>query len=99
LEANLPSIVEACPDADLNGEVAFEVAVLDRPAPTGKALLSHHKATGSKPVTVRLDDEDEETAQPARAAAKSVGSTVTSVKSSTSIDQDFLAEADALLNS
>ena len=92
LDANLANIVEACPDADLNGNVAFEQQVLAKPAPAKAA-----KPAGTKPVTVKLDDEDdqEEEVVPASQTLtpRSGG------KNLAAADDDFLAEADALLNS
>lgn len=88
LEANLPSLVEACPDADLEATtVVSNGTVTQRSAPTKTAV----KPTGTKPVNVRLDDEDEveeEEVKPTRSA-----------KAQAAADDDFMAQADALLNS
>jgi hypothetical protein len=86
LEANMQTIVDLCPDADLN---AFERVVL---APTPAPAKVAAKSAGTKPVSIRLDDGDEEEevqAKPVRATAKATAAA----------DDDFLAEADALLNS
>jgi hypothetical protein len=88
LAANMASIVEACPDADLTGETVAPVAVAP-PKATPKTIAT----AGKKPVTVRLDDEDEE--EPQAPVRSSGGKSVAAA----GLDQDFLAEADALLNS
>lgn len=86
LEANMPTIVELCPDADLN-----ETAVVAKTTTTATKVTP--KATGTKPVTVRLDDGDDdgdEDFTPTKSTTKSKAA---------SLDDDFMAEADALLNS
>lgn len=100
LEANLPNIIEACPDADLDADVVVTksnktsgttVNASARPAATTTV-----KATGTKPVNLNLggdDEEEQEEAQPVRTTAKA------SARASAPVDDDFLAEADALLNS
>jgi uncharacterized protein YpmS len=98
LEANLPSIIETCPDADLDGSVAFETQVLSKPVAAGKASLPLTRAatTGSKPVTVRLDDEDDDATVLNSSTASGIA---TARAANVSMDSDFLAEAAALLNS
>jgi len=91
LEANLPSLIELCPDADLNGNVAFETTVLKQETKQAPA-----KTLGTKKVNVRLDDEDDEeieTAPVSKPASRQA------VKAQSFADDDFMAEADALLNS
>lgn len=85
LEANMPSIVESCPDADLSADVA--VAPVAKAAPAAKPAAV--KPTGTKPVTLKMDDVEDEEAPVA----------TTRVTSKAVADDDFLAEADALLNS
>jgi hypothetical protein len=100
LEANMLSLIEACPDADLGAD-----GLLLQPIPETKATAAVSvKATGTKPVTVRLDDEDDADEAPVRqqtrtAPATTRVSTVGTVKASSTVDDDFMAEADALLNS
>jgi len=85
LEANMPSLIELCPDADVNANsVVSNGAVTQRSAPTTAKPVK----TGAKPVTLKMDDVDDEDAAP---VTKSRGPAVA--------DDDFLAEADALLNS
>lgn len=87
LEANMASLIEACPDADLSSETVAVVKPAAAPAKTTA------KPAGTKPVTLKMDDvEDEEEA---------VATTTSrpSVKTTQAVDDDFLAEADALLNS
>lgn len=91
LEANMPTIIELCPDADLTSD-----AVVAAPKAAAKAASAPvaQKPAGTKPVTVRLDDEDEEEeVAPARSTTRP------SATASAAADDDFLAEADALLNS
>jgi hypothetical protein len=90
LEANLPSLIEICPDADLNANLT--VSLKTSAAAPAKTVA---KPVGTKIVNVRLDDEDEEEEEVP--VAKST--TRQTVKASASADDDFLAEADALLNS
>lgn len=87
LAANMPSIIEACPDADVDVAVAFEQQVLRTPTPAAKPAV---KAAGTKPVTLKVDDGDDEQEEVVTKPA---------ARTSTKIDDDFLAEADALLNS
>jgi hypothetical protein len=85
------SLIEACPDADLNAD-----GLLLQPTPVKAASAAKPavaKPTGTKPVTVKLDDEDEEqevevTQNRGSAKVQAAG-----------VDDDFMAEADALLNS
>lgn len=105
LDANMASIVEACPDADLTGSVAFEKTVLGNKAKATPARTQ--TATGTAPgktVTTRFDDTDDEgdeAATPAPAARNGNGAAVraSAAKANLNLDDDFLAEADALLNS
>jgi hypothetical protein len=83
LEANKPSIIEACPDADLESS---DVAVVVAP----KTTSSVSKPAGKKPVMLKMDDEDEQ--------EEETFTRKTSARTSV-VDDDFLAEADALLNS
>lgn len=91
LQANMASIVEVCPDADLNssGAVAPKIAVVNKSAPAGS------KPAGTKPVTLKMDDEEEQ--EESEATTKVTGTKL--VNKSQLVDDDFLAEADALLNS
>lgn len=87
LEFNMASIVEACADADLNATISSSV----KSAP--KVVTSNVK-TGSKTVALNLgnDEEDEEEVLPPQKSTKAVSK-------ASSFDDDFMAEADALLNS
>lgn len=84
LAANMPSIIEACPDADLENEGT--VAIKATPAPAAKPAVK----AGTKTVTLKMDDEDDEQEEVVTKPA---------ARTTTKVDDDFLAEADALLNS
>jgi hypothetical protein len=89
LEANMASLVEACPDADLDAEVT---AVASKSTTSAKSQTTVKAGTKAVNLNLDLDDEDEE--------VQVKSSTKTSVKASSSFsDDDFMAEADALLNS
>lgn len=88
LEANMESLIEACPDADLNADGG---AVLHVPAPA--PVKTSVKATGTKPVALKMDDADDEDDAPPAKVSRSTA------KTSAVVDDDFMAEADALLNS
>ena len=91
LEANMLSLIEACPDADLNAD-----GLLLQPTPVKtvakQATTTAVKATGTKPVTLKMDDDEEQEETPVVAKK-------TTAKVQANADDDFLAEADALLNS
>lgn len=92
LEANMASLIELCPDADLNSDVVAVAPAPKAAVKTAPAAVAQ-KPAGTKPVTVRLDDEDDDQdVAPAR-------TTTRAAKVQASADDDFLAEADALLNS
>lgn len=87
LEANMASLIEACPDADLGADIQPTNKVS---ASAVKAGVVSTKATGTKPVTLKFDDDaDAEDAPVKTSRAARVNAA----------DDDFLAEADALLNS
>lgn len=89
LAANMESLIELCPDADVDAGTALEQQILR--APTAKPAAA--KPAGTKPVTLKMDDEDEE-------EEVQVSSTRSTAKMQAApVDDDFLAEADALLNS
>lgn len=90
LEANMLSLIEACPDADLNAD---GLLLQPTPATTKSAPAVAAKATGTKPVTLKMDDDEEEEEVVVKSTTRA------GVKASSSLDDDFLAEADALLNS
>jgi hypothetical protein len=93
LAANLDRLNEEFPNANLNEEVldAAPVKAATKIA-TASAVVKKPAAASTVKITTRLDDEDDETkvAQPKASTA---------VLKATQIDDDFLAEADALLNS
>lgn len=86
LAANMESLIEQCPDADVDAAMAVEQQVLRAPAAKPAAVA---KPTGTKPVTLKMDEVEEEDVPVV--AARST--------KSNAVDDDFLAEADALLNS
>ena len=89
LRANMESLIDICPDADINESAVSAV----------NATSSPNKKAASKPTTkvslnLDLEDEDEDDSH------VSLGRMSKSpTMSASSIDDDFLAEADALLNS
>ena len=89
LEANMEDLVKLCPDADLN---AFERVVL---APSKTEVVAT-KTTGTKPVTLKMDDADEEEAVEVVVTKTATKATV---KAKATDEDDFMAAADALLNS
>lgn len=100
LDANMSSIIENCPDADLSSETSVvsrpAVSIKTSAATTTMAARSQSSQvnTGRGKINVRLDDDDdvEETEPLMKVSA--------SAKNNLSFDDDdFLAEADALLNS
>ncbi len=91
LEANMLSLIEACPDADLNADGLLLQPVPAKAAAKPAATVAA-KATGTKPVTLKMDDDEEQEETPVVAKK-------TTAKVQASADDDFLAEADALLNS
>lgn len=92
LEANMSSLVELCPDADLESETVTTTTTVQA---TFKSPVS--KSVGTKTVNLRMDDVDDEDDEVVSSAV--AAKTNKSPKSSYSIDDDFMAEADALLNS
>lgn len=87
LAANMEDLIRLCPDADLD---AFERVVL---APQAAPVKTVAKPVGTKTVTLKMDDEDEEQEAPVAAPV------TRTAKVNAAADDDFLAEADALLNS
>jgi len=110
LQANLPSIIEAYPDADLSIEPnlanAYAAPVATAATPRAQAAPAA-KPTGTSRVTTRLDDEDDdidETKLAAPASSANVRGTTTrnlqaAATASSAITDDFMAEADRLLRS
>ena len=99
LAANMESLIELCPDADLD---AFErVVIAPQPTKTVATATATAKTTvakpvGTKPVSVRLDDDEDDVVDNPRHPSNLKSSTV---RMTSTVDDDFLAEADALLNS
>jgi hypothetical protein len=96
LEANLPGIIEICPDADLSVEPsllplahALEKAASPKSVPASKP-------TGASKVALKLSDEDD--AEEGAPAAKAPVRTATKTTVVPAAD-DFMAQADAILNS
>jgi hypothetical protein len=89
LEANMASFIELCPDADL-GASTTNVKSTPKAAPAQSAA---QKPVGTKTVTLKMDDEEEQEEAPVVTTNRSAKAKAASV------DDDFLAEADALLNS
>jgi len=104
LEANLPGIIELCPDADLNVDPDLTIfAAVEKAAPKRPtAVAPAAKPAATTKVALKLTDEDDEAvstpvARPAaKPAMKAVAKTAAPVVEA---DDDFMAEADAILNS
>jgi hypothetical protein len=94
LDANLPRLVELCPDADLTTEPVLGSAPAAKVAKTAAPSIKATKpATGR--VATKIDDEDDTDATaPTRAT-----SATAAVKTAVSNSDDFMAEADRILNS
>lgn len=90
LDANIAAIIEACPEADLNSDSVTLLKTTSAPSTTQSS-----SKVGQKKVNLNLDldDEDEEETAVTKTAAKA------NTRNSSLVDDDFLAEADALLNS
>lgn len=88
LEANMASLIELCPDADLSA-----TTTVVKSAPKVATVQAVAKPVGTKTVTLKMDDEDEQEETPVATPTRST------VKASAAVDDDFLAAADALLNS
>lgn len=91
LEANVVGFIEACPDADVNVNVSFEKHVLNTQKPTPAKVASKPAAK----VNLNLADDGDEEDVP---VSKSTGK-FNSTMNASSEEDDFLAEADRLLNS
>jgi len=96
LEANMPSFIENCPDADLG----FSAPV----APTIALAKTKPVTVGKKPVAIRLEEDDEDTIDadvtaPAPATYKTkMPAMATAVKKTPSLEEDdFMRQANALL--
>ena len=93
LEANMASLIEACPDADLTNTTNVVVNMTANKA--SSSTQQSPKSLGTKKVNVRLDDEDDSD----DIAENFSSSKRTAATKNASFDDDFMAEADALLNS
>ena len=98
LAANMPGIIELCPDADLSVEPsllplvqALEKAATPKSAPAAKAT----KPPAAKVALKLSDDDDEATPAPTVKPAVKVPVKTEAV----SDDDDFMREADEILNS
>jgi hypothetical protein len=101
LEANMPSIVEACPDADLTTTVSLDTVSLEKVkavnAAAFKTTATTNKSSATAKVAIRLDDEDDEDSSYVRTT--NANGKLINKKVDAQIDDDFMSEADALLNS
>lgn len=87
LSANMPLIADLCPDASLDTQVA--VTSQQTKTSTSKTVVA---TKGVKPVSLKLNDLDDEDDLDVVPSAKKT------VSKNSSLDDDFLAEADAILN-
>lgn len=92
LEANMADIVAACSDADLTGTLA-KIMPTELKTPLAKVATKH--------IALNLNDEDDDIDEsklvPPPAAPRAKAPDV-KVASAANIDDDFLAQADAILN-
>jgi hypothetical protein len=93
LEANMSSLVELCPEADISQETQ---SVVVAPKPTQRETFVS-KPVGKKPVTLKMDD-DEDMEQAPIVAKSSKGSQTTKVQPDIDLGDDFEAMAASLLN-
>jgi|ERR1051325_1451127 hypothetical protein len=107
LAANLPGITEVVPDADLTVEPSLDLAAAPVAQVAVRTPAARPAATAAaKPaakVNLNLgsndeDDSESQTAAPAKPAAK-VTAPVAKAAAKVVVDDDFMAEADAILNS
>lgn len=108
LESNMAAIIEVCPDADLSVDVSFEQPVVKKATTTAAvnttkqssfAANSSSKVASKPAVKLNLKDEDDEEEEEETPRSRSSNKATMSAKSNSVDDDDFLAEADALLNS
>jgi len=95
LDANLPGIIEVVPDADLNvepsiGELSSLIATPRQTTISRPVANATPAAKPASRVNIKLDDADDEDAGDAVVAHKASAQVV--------IDDDFMAEADSILN-
>jgi len=99
LDANLPGIIELCPDADLSVEPSLTQtpvkATPPKSNPTVAKAAVKPAATTTKVALKLNDDDDEAVSTP---VAKTT-TTATNGNGAATADDDFMAEADAILNS
>ena len=107
LAANLPGIYQMVPDADLSVAEDLTGHQAAKRAATQASAVT--RPTGTKTVALNLNDGDDDDAQEAQSgsgntavrgapnASASVGQTTVSAKT-LAADDDFMAEADAILN-
>lgn len=84
LAANMESLIELCPDADLSA-----TTTVVKPVASKTTFTQAAKPVGTKTVTLKMDEDEDTPATPSTRPTKVQATT----------DDDFLAEADALLNS
>jgi hypothetical protein len=96
LEANMPRIIEMCPDADLSADITNKTP---NTTATTKTTTKATKPSVKVNLNLGLDDEDEEDEEISLSANKTSSSSNNRTLKSSSVDDDFLAQADALLNS
>jgi hypothetical protein len=93
LDANLPGIIELVPDADLSVEPSLLplTHALEKAAATPKSIPTAKPAGASK-VALKLSDDDDNDATPVATKPSTKSAPAAAV-------DDFMAEADAILNS
>ncbi len=88
LNANMEALIELCPEADLADEQFHEALKSELTKPSVEPEAVSKKAT--KPITTRFDDADDD-APPVNSKPRATGTAT--------VTDDFMDEADAILNS
>lgn len=104
LDANLPGIIELVPDADLNVEPNLAAAPVANAKPAARTAPAQaaKPTAGASRVAIKLDDQDDDDAAPAATQttkAPARATVPTKILAAAVIEDDFMTEADKILNS
>jgi hypothetical protein len=107
LQANLPNLIDMVPDADLSVEPSLTLGAPAKAVSAQKTVATATTpAKGAGKVAIKLTDEDDDaTGTTTSAGAQSMGktpaaaSTAKTKPAAIAADDDFMAEADAIINS
>ena len=98
LQANLSNIIDMVPDADLSVEPSLTLNIAVKATTAARTATPVAKASGAGKVTINLNDEDDDAPTPATRANGSLGK-AKATPAPVAADDDFMAAADAILNS